>query len=415
MASAKLPDGSGKPGCEINSKDKWELREVLDFWNNPKNRKLIVNAVPIYGNHPKFMDKISEQDMTFPVKESLSESTVQPVLNRLIRPNSLPGKSTDDFQPTKSTNTAGVLIPATADRCCCPTSGFDESAHGKIREVALPTDGHNSDALINFERQSTHGEEISESDLHEFPYNNVGKVFWVFPNDPTRDPPVFCSTGFYIGRNTVITVAHNFERSNNRSNDILAERTPVFVPAMVDKHDIKGKNYGIFILDYVFVHSQYSPTQNFYRYDICIAKIIKGTESTKPLTDRHLQLTEFVLPESQSVSVIGYKFATGKMIKYLGTTSNEGTPTSSITIFPAAFSGMSGGPWIDNAEIVVGIQSSTLFCYRDERPPISASPILTRAVLDSIDKVILFYEKINCPQEHFEYTYTAPVDKIQLN
>ena len=87
---------------------------------------------------------------------------------------------------------------------------------------------------------------------------------------------------FYIGHKTVIAVAHNFKGYDNWvvNNMLFAKYTifaSVFVAAMIGKHNLEGKNYGIDILD-VYIRPQYLKKKEFfYQHDICIAKIVHAT------------------------------------------------------------------------------------------------------------------------------------------
>ena len=369
---------------KINYRACWELQEILDYWKNPQKRKFIVNAIPIddFASGTKDKIKILEKDIKKLLEKDSSsfdktlqpKDIIQPVLNRLIkRPFSLLDKSA-------AAAAKEVLTSTTA--CRYPISGLTKiSMPEEIRMHTTSLIGESNEEL---EGVSTDIEEISETDLKNFPYNSIGRIFWVNPNED--DECVRSGTGFYIGDGTVISVAHNFKHQEESVNQTIAGRTPVFVPAMVDENDIDGKNYGRYILDDVCIDHMYL---NHYldkpfpsQYDICIAKVV--LECTKPLPDPFLQLTDSSRIQAGTFDIIGYTQSVGKMVKFSGTFEKQYTANNVVVITPAAYLGMSGGPWINDKQEVVGIQSAiSSHC--------SYSPILSRDILTVVDIMKMIY------------------------
>ena len=212
-------------------------------------------------------------------------------------------------------------------------------------------------------------------------------IFWVNPDDPCNKSISHYTTAFYIGSDTVVTVAHNFE---GRLSD---ESTPVFVPAMIDKNDIEGRNFGVFILDDIYIHTEFNSSKD-YTNDICIAKIIAGSEGTKTLKRPCLQLTNNSQLEDGTFQVFGYRcfeqvIGSEKMIKFCGTFVQNFKEC--VYIPPVAYRGMSGGPWIQGEDKVVGMQSTR---KPTSRPPTySSSPIFSNKILDDIAVMQQIYNK----------------------
>ena len=226
------------------------------------------------------------------------------------------------------------------------------------------------------------------------PYNSIGKIFWT-SDDPEAN--VYWATAFYIGDNTVVSAAHNFSNPDEDAEKIISERPPTFVPAMIDKDDVMGRNYGYFFLDdVVYLHSRYQRENFSSEYDISIAKIIAGNG----FFPNHLHFGnrfpcpgDFDLPLELPVRniwrVIGYDSDSGKMTEFLGY-QKESQPQMHLAISPAAYMGMSGGPWIPingYGNEVEGIQSSK---KEDENNSYSFSPTTGEIV----ELVQYYYEHI---------------------
>ena len=249
-----------------------------------------------------------------------------------------------------------------------------------------------------FESSSTHGEAISEEDLNTFPYNNIGRVFWVNPIADSEDNQYY-GTGFYVGEKTIITVAHNHFNEGKKKEQPL---TPVFIPGMINGDNIDERIYRKFVLDDIYIHTKYDG--NFKtEYDICIAKVIE--QGAKSLPECCLQLTSN--SEIDKVDVIGYSAKLRKIITFSGTFKER--KDNYLTISPAAYIGNSGGPWINKEDKVVGIQSSRsndwVLCGRNpstgnnvfkEVPICSHSPILSNTILEAVDKLKKIY---NAPEQ----------------
>ena len=335
---------------EIEDEARWELQQLFDFWGNPENHELIVNAVPldvIPSSGVNAAGVVLREKSTSPEKDDV----FRPVLKRLIKRPVWGG--------------GGMMMPGHV-----PTGG---SSGGPSRITGVT--GMTS-KQYKFEMESTHGKEISEASLKDFPYNQIGKVFWVIPDNPKRDVGAYSATAFYIGDNTVMTSAHNFKNPDERVRKRIAGRTPVFVPAMTDKNDIQGKNYSIFVLDDVYIHTKYVRCESFMsQYDICIAKIIPATVGTRPLTGPGLQLMDNSEIRDGEFNVSGYRWSSGKMVEFSGTFSMK--LVECLHVEPAAYKCMSGGLWIRGNGEVVGIQSAVTH-DKAKTPSYSCTSIFVR-------------------------------------
>ena len=78
---------------------------------------------------------------------------------------------------------------------------------------------------------------VDERLLRFYPYHSVGKIYWP-PKKYTFSSDVLYASAFYIHGNRVMTAAHNFDDSDFKPED------GFFIPAMKNKYDIYGKNYG---------------------------------------------------------------------------------------------------------------------------------------------------------------------------
>ncbi len=109
---------------------------------------------------------------------------------------------------------------------------------------------------------------VDDDKLTTYPYQSVGRLFWCKPNGP-----VTWVTAFYIGNNMIMTAAHAFDDAQHKN------KYGVFVPAMINKEDFFGTNYGCFLVDPKLLkrHLSYvaykagEPTTP--QYDICTVEL----------------------------------------------------------------------------------------------------------------------------------------------
>ncbi len=79
--------------------------------------------------------------------------------------------------------------------------------------------------------------EVDDAELTMFPACCVGKLFWL---DQDLNIVRYCSA-FHIGGKKIMTVAHVFYDSHRTF------KGGIFVPAMINKYDIYGKNFGYYV------------------------------------------------------------------------------------------------------------------------------------------------------------------------
>ena len=327
------------------AKDDWPPSDIMEFWEDPKNRDLIINAKPL--------------ECWFEEKKSQCATSTT-------------GYAPEDFTPTSSL----TEFSPTGD---IPGQSTSSASSAPSPQQYVPNDC-----------------------LTKYPFQSVGKLFWLIPTTRTI---LYHSTAFYIGNEKIMTVAHHFDKDTVKGYS-LPPNAVIFVPAMSDKEDIYGVNYGYYKLDLdqIGIHEYHNKSNILFPlYDICIAKI---TDGRKPVGGTKENPTEFELiqivppnplanyganygliaelkpiprlpypqpyEDMRKCTVLGYGStsftkpvitdATGKMMKFniekvCVTLYND--RRGIVTMKPAVWKGASGGPWLNGNNTAIGIQSAS--------------------------------------------------------
>ncbi len=221
---------------------------ILSFWENPANRELIVNAKPLeslitekmaldYAKNFCISSHLieSDSDETSDLSEDFDRIDLQSEPSKpracfsevdcpvLETPPLL--QATMNASSSKNTKTFVKNVSDTFKSMKVDFQQFVGNAQTLAKNV--------SDKLQSYEGDI---QQVADTDLTEFPACNVGKVFW----RKSRD--LYWSTAFYIGNQTIMTVAHVFY---NVPIDVTIQDA-VFIPAMIDKEDIHGQHFGFY-------------------------------------------------------------------------------------------------------------------------------------------------------------------------
>lgn len=294
---------------------------------------------------------------------------------------------------------------------------------------------------------------VSPQNLTEYPYRSVGKLFWFKPNERG----IFeYATAFYSDDNTVMSVAHIFD--NN-----LPPQEAIFIPAMINKYDIYGKNYGYYRIDttsatFVRKHPDYIKQSKGKKlttpeFDLCIFKIASGKVLTskyrskamtkafhKKFKDKDLSFENTAIdqewkPIKPALFLRGMK-ETWTLLGYANVdeiwTANGGemwtvhgfcthvisdeveisdtaeliTINGRLVIQPAVRRGMSGGPWFLGTDIKSNPKAAAGGCQSgiDEGRNLSYSPLFTKEVLTLVTKrehPVLFFQLVKALKSGF--------------
>ncbi len=218
-------------------------KSLLDFWENPDNHDLIVNAKPLQipvtvldcikeDSKPRFSEDSSPADA--------GVSTVVPASVPTVVPASVPA-GVPTGVPASVPTSVPAGVPASV-----PTSvpaGVPASVPASV-PTSVPTSvlaGVPTSVLASGESGDSSDEDsegvVKVDELTMFPACCVGKLFWL---DEDLNIVHFCSA-FYIGGKKIMTVAHVFYDSFGCPID-----GGIFVPAMINKYDIYGRHFGYF-------------------------------------------------------------------------------------------------------------------------------------------------------------------------
>lgn len=233
-------------------------------------------------------------------------------------------------------------------------------------------------------------------DVTTFPYHSIGRLF-VYGLNTSIDsngqkivePAKKESTAFYIGNSELLTVAHVFSL---QSGGVSFRETHggFFVPAMINKRDGVGQNYGLYLFypgDYE-CHPSYDPNYDqthdpnhdpnhdikgeaMALYDVCrvhVVKGIKGGQVVDSIEDANLQpLTvhmNYCMENSDSNTILGAfghpcQHVQEKQIGVLGLLDSCNAAEVKMRTKAEVLEGMSGGPWMLDSDqgTVVGVQA----------------------------------------------------------
>ncbi len=202
---------------------------------------------------------------------------------------------------------------------------------------------------------------IGKEDQKQYPYQSVGKLFWCRPG---TDEEESWATAFYIGDNKIMTAAHAVDKMESNAG--------VFIPAMIDRGDKTGKNYGAFRVrpESCRKHPKYHTDEYTNpEYDICIAEVGKGkrhpdvnaningapgqehTTEDIMIGDTHLSPIEIHADietgSNSTLTVLGYPSLTGQLLEAPKTRYVDSESDSNrVAVAFEAQEGMSGGPWM---------------------------------------------------------------------
>ena len=306
----------------------------------------------------------------------------------------------------------------------------------------IETGGGESD--VSPIRAKTPDKVFQEEELANYPQKSVGRLFWLKVDSTTGNPiisvPVSWSTAFYIGNETIVTACHVFYyiKKNSEGIQTLLKKNinaAIFVPAMINKYDIYGKNYGHYAIEIPHEHPLFKKGDETPEYDVATVKLKSGKRMkpniylrlpctpdgfrdlkvlTLPKRERlFIHIDRIPLPltvcfyddvECDEWTVYGYGVCNcagsnnerncrchcnddGKLVSYTGKwTPLNCTETNIVGIDVAVQQGMSGGPWIPSTfsnSVAVGCQCIVRRCNENGKLT-SHSPKFTQELLTEI-------------------------------
>ena len=321
---------------KASTKDFWTAEQILDFWEDPKNREHIVNAKPLEDYER--MEKGDKKPVAPIAAEGPITSAPTTELERLElkdQDSALQASSTPKERPKKQekalfgmeeTDTPHVgNTKQEQENTYYDETGnmYESQLHSEVfpQEIFVKTDrphakkySTSSQLVDRFKKMgntSKHDQhvppdskphspatsslfssdptdskfiKVTESDLTTFPFQSVGKIFWF---QPGYKYAMYYATAFYIDDEKIMTAAHTFDRDDTPPHEA------VFIPAMINKYDISGSLYGHYavIAEELRIHTNYKKfTADMARpddsippdesvipyYDICTIKIGRG-------------------------------------------------------------------------------------------------------------------------------------------
>ena len=238
--------------------------EILSYFEDPKMLEYIINAKPLDS-----LDSIAEQ----PSSECLAEEhqdfeseTSQE--SATTRKRSLE-KTESEIQSKskKFKKSPATPMRSLPKQYLVGTSSTSQKFKPTMPGRSLPRQ-HQAEGNIQL---------VSSRELTQYPQNSVGKLFWFDSSLPhhERVEPVHWSTAFYVGDSKIMTVSHVvYGKGKEKSKVVWNINAAVFVPAMIDKFDIYGKNYGHYAVGVRQEHPKYKP--DLWQYDISTLKLLSG-------------------------------------------------------------------------------------------------------------------------------------------
>ena len=359
-----------------STKDYWTAEKILEYWEDPKNRDLIVNAIPLEYFSKKELHSEIISHLEKGHGKSLVGSTDSGAAKQ-IPDQETPVQAPGDKYGLMSLATAGLIAKV-------------ERRPPRIARATLHIPGNNPQG--NY--QGSQINYVDLKDLTKFPYQSVGKLFWL-----TQDGKdiIYYSTAFYIGNGVVVTAAHSFDQDIVQFEGKLVpkpSKAAMFVPAMMDKIDFLGANYGCYPIDgEPVIHHRYKP-QNDPKdeepfFDLCNFKISKGVERVgsmcrlqptsiffQPNVVQPITICPYRHIENAPVTVLGYGATpktilpetipniNGLMMEFQGNISHvdsyldESEWKTRIIMNRDVWYGASGGPWLTTSVVAIGIQSA---------------------------------------------------------
>ena len=191
---------------------------------------------------------------------------------------------------------------------------------------------------------------VPSDKLTTFPYQCVGKLYFTLKNTRTW------TTAYHIGGNKLLTVAHAVVATGSTQGSKAYASALAFIPAMTDKNDNLGKNYGYFPQVQGGPGQAYFPDPNFdpanmkAEYDICT--VLLGTGSKGKKISEVLPPIEIINNKQYTAqtewNTIGYPVTNqdGKMCEISGKYVQNSLSSNTVQKYGNAPHGMSGGPWI---------------------------------------------------------------------
>ena len=355
-----------------STEDDWTSEKILEYWKDPKNCDLILSAIPLEYWSKKELHSESISHLEKGQGKSLVGSTDSGAAKQ-IPDQETPVQAPSDKYGLKSHTTAEPIAKV-------------ERRPPRIARATPYIPGNNSQG--NF--QGSQINFVDFKDLTKFPYQTVGKLFWLSPD---RKDIIYYSTAFYRGNGVVVTAAHPFDQDIVQFEGKLVpklSKAAMFVPAMRDKSDIYGEHYGCYPIDgEPDIHSGYKrqndPKDVEPFFDLCTFKISNGVQQVggKFLSTRKffqvvqpITVWPYTHIENAPVTVLGYGTRpktllqetvpniNGLMMEFHGNISRvdsyldkSGWKTR-IVMNPDVWYGTSGGPWLTTSHTAIGIQSA---------------------------------------------------------
>ena len=313
--------------------------EVLNSWEEPSTQELAKNAVPL---EQRFADLSLENNAQPPSAGAPGEP----------EPNTQPPNAGAPGEPEPNTQPPSAGAPGEPEPNTQPPSA---GAPGEPEPNTQPPNA------------SAPGEPVPEPipawQRGNYPYHSVGELFWFQPKRKFYEDAqrIYSATAFYIGNSKIISAAHNF--------DDTIDRAGIFLPAMQDRGDFRGKLFGRYVIE---VDPQSRHT--CLAYDICTYHVRIGRQGLSQLFKRrsvnidevYADLKKIELdPEEPDVdtnwTVLGYPNESGVLSKVTGHHLPNKSRKGFIVMDKKCPKGMSGGPWIKGwPAFANGCQSSNL-------------------------------------------------------
>lgn len=201
------------------------------------------------------------------------------------------------------------------------------------------------------------------SDMTEFPYSYVGKLFMREGNSN------YVGSAWIIGKRAIFTAAHCLFDDNGSFYDDV-----VFRPQY--RNGDSPETYAIVQMSVDRRYTEFG--DDYLNYDLGIGLLDRDVDEMFGIAGYSIYPTDQI-GLNETVTGIGYpaagRFDGRKMFKSTGQIVRDSQPGTTEERFFGAENdmtgGCSGGPWVDENNIAVGLNS---FVFRGERPPIMHSP-----------------------------------------
>ena len=238
--------------------------EILSYWEDPKMLEKIIDAKPLESIAEQNLESISEQLSLECLDEKLQDTVSHAIKEKsgLEQPKTyLEGKKIEEFAPPSPSS-------AKLEEFAPSSPSIPSADETGLKATAGPP-------LLSTSYAGGNVQLVDKKELKRYPrLCSVGKLFWLHVNTMKQ---IRWSTAFYVGNSQLVTVRHVFydEELGEHENDVFWNPNgAVFVPAMIDKYDVYGKQYGCYAVGVHKVHPKWSPQA--WRYDICTLTLLHG-------------------------------------------------------------------------------------------------------------------------------------------